>query len=239
MSTLIETVENVEKSDHKTEKEAASMLTGGALMVYGIMRRDLVGLLCTAGGAGMIASCAAKKTVGSWAALTSLERIPLPMLGSTSRKIKCKRSVTIAKPIDEVYQFLTNPENFAQFMSSVDLVEQEQNNIWKWTAKNLAGGEMSWETRLEKNDVNKEFVIESAVDSDAAGTIKVACLPVTKARDPKFGTEVHVELDYYRPNVAAAATLFHLFGKDPAQQLEKDLPALKQLLEVGEIARNS
>jgi len=36
------------------------MLTGGALMVYGLSRRGLVGLLCTAGGAGMIASTAAK-----------------------------------------------------------------------------------------------------------------------------------------------------------------------------------
>jgi uncharacterized membrane protein len=239
MSTTIQTVDEEEKIHTVDEKGTASMLTGGALMVYGLFRRDLVGLLCTAGGAGMIASTAAKKTAGTWAAVTSLERVPLPRLGENhSKKMKCKRAVTIAKPIEEVYEFLSEAENFPRFMQNVNKVETGANDKWLWTVNNLARSEMSWETAVSKNDTGKEIVISSVPDSAFGGTIRFAMQPVHIARNVDAATVLQVELEYFRPNLGVVAPIFHLLGKDPAQQLEIDLAALKQLLEAGEIASN-
>jgi uncharacterized membrane protein len=237
MSTTLQTID---EDGNKIEdvKEGASIIGGGLLMLYGLMRRDLVGVLCTVGGAGMVVSCAAKRTAGTWAAVTSIEKFPIPLLQSKSdKKVKCKRATTIAKPVEEVYQFLSKAENFAQFMQNVYTIRPLADDGYEWHVKSLSGGDLSWKTTLERNDVTKELTFHSLVDSEAGGTVRVTCLPIQKS-NMKDATEVHVELDYHRPNVKVVATIFHLLGKDPAHQMEGDLAALKQLLEAGEIATN-
>jgi uncharacterized membrane protein len=238
MSTTIPVVEEDEKAGFN-EKGTASMLTGGALMVYGLLRRDLVGLLCTAGGAGMIAKTAAKKTAGTWAAVASQERMPLPLIGDRgTRKLKCKRSITISKIIEEIYEFLSNAANYSEFMHNVNKVEAESDSKWIWKVQNLAGSEMSWQTLVNKNEGGKEIVFSSAPDSDFGGTIRFALQPVHIARSVTAATVLQVELEYFRPNIGVVANIFHLLGQDPANQLEIDLAALKQLIESGEIATN-
>jgi uncharacterized membrane protein len=237
MSNSLQLDQNADKADDV--KESASIIGGGLLMIYGIMRRDLIGVLCTIGGAGMILTCAAKRTAGTWTAVTSVEKFPVPLMGNrTEKKIKCKRAITIAKPIDVVFGFLSDPRNYPQFMHDVQTISALADNGYKWQVKNLAGGLISWNTTMVKSDITKEVTFTSQLDAEAGGTIKLTCLPINKARDSKEATEVHVELDYFRPNLKMVATVFHLIGKDPAQQMEADMAALKQLLEAGEIATN-
>lgn len=239
MSTVLQPIEEEEKAQGLIEKGTASMLTGGALIVYGLLRRDLVGLLCTAGGAGMIANSAAKKTASTWAAVTTHERVPLPLLGErSSKKVKCKRAITISRSIEEVYAFLSNADNFATFMQNVNKVEAESDTKWNWNVQNLAKSEICWETVVNKNEAGKEIIFSPSLDSESGGTIRFAMQPVLVARNVFAATVLQVTLEYFRPNIGVMAQAFQLLGQDPAQQLEMDLSALKQLLESGEIASN-
>jgi len=60
-----------------------------------------------------------------------------------------------------------------------------------------------------------------------------------KSAPANRGTEVKIVIEYNPPGGAVTTTLAKLFGEEPEQQIGDDLNRFKQLMEAGEIARNT
>src|SRR5262249_17172101 len=106
---------------------------GGALVAYGAKRRDLLGASCCALGAGFIARGATNKPV---ARLTGV--------GAGHRAVDVQKAINIAAPVEQVFDFWANVENFPHFMSRVREVRHLGEGHSRWIVEGPAGSTVEW-----------------------------------------------------------------------------------------------
>lgn len=151
--------------------------------------------------------------------------------GADAGIIRTKRSVTINRPLEEVYAFWRNFENFPQFMRHLESVTELGDGRSHWVAKAPAGKEVQWEaviTDLRENELISWRSVEGS-DIYNAGTVRFATAPGDR------GTEVRLELEYDPPFGKLGSKVAMLFREEPGQQVQDDLRHFKQVMELGEI----
>ncbi|MGZ4965357.1 MAG: SRPBCC family protein, partial [Limisphaerales bacterium] len=141
-----------------------------------------------------------------------------------------RRSVSIRKSPQELYQFWRNFENLPNFMSHLQSV-QVTGNRSSWVAKGPAGSTVKWDAEIVDDQPNYLIAWQSlpGADVDNWGTIKFE--PAQNGKE----TIVQVELGYTPPAGAMGAIIAKLFGEAPEQTVKEDLRRFKQLMETGEI----
>ena len=189
----------------------AWLLAGGALVSYGVVSRSKLGLGLAAGGGYLLYRGFRGQTA--------------------SGGVYIAKSVTINRPVEEVYRFWRDFENLPRFMRHLKSVEREGGGTWRWTAAAPAKREVQWTARLTEEEPNKHLAWESLEDSDVEHRGWVDFVPAPGNR----GTEVHVRLEFEPPGGAVGRAFAMLFGEDPEQQIREDLRRFKALLEAGEI----
>jgi len=192
-----------------------SVISGGALALYGLGR--LLGNKKVSGG---IMAAAGSALV--YRGVTS-ERSMEP--------VHVERGFTIMKPIDEVYRFWRNFENFPKFMSHLDSVVVTGDRWSHWVARGPLGTTASWHAEIVDEAPNQHIVWRSKPDSmiDTRGSVQFRQAPGDR------GTELFVAMDYRPPIGKVGDALFTLFGHSAEQKIREDLRHMKQLLEAGEI----
>jgi len=147
-----------------------------------------------------------------------------------SSGVRVERAATINRPIEEVYNFWRNFQNFPRFMRHVESVEILGERFSRWRAKGPAGMTVEWEAEMieDRDDWIAWRSMEGA-DVQNSGSVRFQRAPGVR------GTEVRVQLEYYPPAGALGRGIAWLFGEEPAQQIADDLRRAKQLLETGEI----
>jgi uncharacterized membrane protein len=145
--------------------------------------------------------------------------------------IQLQKSVTINHPVEEVYRFWHDFENFPRFMKHVETVQPVGPNRWHWKAKAPVGSSVEWDAEVTEDLPNKMIAWRSVegADVDNAGTVNF--IPAPGGR----GTIVRVQMHYKPPGGKAGALIAKLLGENPEQQLDEDLRRFKQLIETGEI----
>jgi uncharacterized membrane protein len=142
------------------------------------------------------------------------------------RGVHVRDTVTIARPVEEVYSFWRELSNLPRFMSHVESVEVLDRTRSRWTVKGPAGSSVSWEAHVI-NEIPNELIAWSSVgDADVVSAGSVHFKPT-----PSGGTRVIVHLQYSPPAGKLGAWVATLFGEDPAQQISEDLQRLKACLE--------
>ena len=68
-------------------------------------------------------------------------------LGGTAGVI-VEESVTINRPISELYRFWRNLENLPRFMSHLESVERITDTLSRWRAKGPAGSDVEWNAEI-------------------------------------------------------------------------------------------
>jgi uncharacterized membrane protein len=145
--------------------------------------------------------------------------------------VRVDKSITIARPPHEVYQFWRDLSNLARFMKNVESVTQLDGNRSHWVVKAPAGRTVEWDAVIH-NEIEGEMIAWRSLPGarvDNAGSVWFKEAPAGR------GTEVKVELQYNPPAGALGAVVASLWGKEPGQQIQEDLHRLKQLMEAGEI----
>lgn len=142
-----------------------------------------------------------------------------------------ERVTTVSRPIEDVYQFWKNFENFPRFMRHLESVQVTGDRRSRWCAKGPAGMRVEWEAETIRDDENEWIAWRSLEGSDVRNSGSVRFVPAPGAR----GTEVRVRLQYTPPAGALGRGLAWLFGEEPDQQVHEDLHRFKQLMETGEI----
>ena len=145
--------------------------------------------------------------------------------------IRTRRSVTVNRPVADVYAFWRNFENFPQFMRHLVTVTDIGDGRSHWVAKAPAGREVQWEARITEERENELLAWQSTEGAEVPNSGTVTFRPAPGGR----GTEVHVQLEYDPPFGKLGSKMAMMFREEPGQQVQDDLRHFKQVMEIGEI----
>ena len=211
-----------------------SLVIGGCLLAYGLVRRSLGGVLLGAVGAellyrGVTSYCPVNSVLGVNRAPGDHNPNATILHGAG---IKIDKSVTINKPVDEIYAFWRGLERLPQFMRHLVAVTPIDDNRSHWVAKAPAGRTVEWDAEIINEIPNELIAWRSVGDTDIPNAGSVRFRPAVGGR----GTVVRVEMAYDPPTGIAGAMAAKLWGEEPATQVDDDLRHLKQIMEAGEVA---
>jgi uncharacterized membrane protein len=145
--------------------------------------------------------------------------------------IRTKRSVTVNRPVEEIYAFWRNFENLPQFMRHLESVTVTSDKLSHWVAKAPAHKSVEWEAELTEDRPNELIAWRSLPGSSVynAGEVQFARAPGNR------GTELRVTIEYDPPFGKLGSKIAMLWREEPGQQVADDLRHFKQVMETGEI----
>lgn len=145
--------------------------------------------------------------------------------------VRTKRSITVNRPVEEVYGFWRNFENLPRFMRHLESVTVQGERRSHWVAKAPAGKTVEWDAEMVEDRENELISWRSLPGADVynAGEVRFNRAPGGR------GTEVRVTLEYHPPLGKLGSKVAMLFREEPGQQVADDLRHFKQVLETGEI----
>jgi uncharacterized membrane protein len=149
--------------------------------------------------------------------------------------IKVEESVTINRPVLEVYRFWRNFENLPRFMDHLESVTVSDDTHSHWVAKGPAGTRVEWDA-IVHNEVEDELIAWRSLpgaEVNNAGSVHFTPTP------DGSGTDVRVVLSYEPPAGKLGAAVAKLLGEEPSQQVADDLRRFKQVLESGDVLAGS
>jgi uncharacterized membrane protein len=196
------------------------LLAGGGglfMILWGNMRRGLIGRVITMAGWGTL--------------LRSLTNLPVKNLfGQTEerRVINVQRSMRFQVPVEKIYSFWSNFENFQHVMPHVKEVRKTGNNLYHWVAEGPVGIPIEWDARVTEQEENQVIAWESTKDSQLPTSGRVNF----KAVDDNT-TQVDFHLFYNPPAGAFGHAVASLFGTDPESDMIDLFVRLKSLMTEG------
>jgi uncharacterized membrane protein len=199
---------------------AARALVGAAgstLAVWGIARRGVsgaaIGFLGAAALARSISNKEMKRLVG---------------VGSGRRAVDIRKTMIINCPVERVFEFWANYDNFPKFMSHLKEVRDLGSGRSHWVAVGPAGIPVEWDASVTKLKPNELLAWKSDPGSrvDNSGIVRFE-------GNPDGTTRLEIRIWYNPPAGAMGHVVARIFGADPERAMSDDLTRLKSLLEVG------
>src|SRR6266851_1973994 len=137
----------------------ASIAVGAGLAAYGLSRLKSNGWGYAGLGAlmlrrGVTAHCDLYEAIGINTAGTA-DDTRAALRGP--RGVNVLVSVTINRPIEQLYRFWRNLENLPQFMRHLESVEKVTDTISHWRAKGPAGTVVEWDAEIF-NEIPSELI---------------------------------------------------------------------------------
>jgi uncharacterized membrane protein len=159
-------------------------------------------------------------------AALALRKTPL---GRAPEGVQVRKTITVNRPVEEVYRFFRHFENLPKFMMHLESVSSSGRTS-HWKARGPAHVGVEWDAEIVQ-DIPGELIAWRSTTGSVAnqGAVRFRVAPGNR------GTEVHVHLRYDPPLGEAGATLAKLFGQEPGQQIAGDLRRFKQLMETGSV----
>jgi len=228
--------ERTEDTNISERERWASLVGGGSLVAYGLVKRNLSGFALAAIGGGLMLRGASGhcemyeaigvSTAGRGRAAGTGRHVSVPYeLG-----IRVDHSILVKKPIQEVYQFWRNLENLPRFMNHLKSVEVQSNKKSRWVARGPVGFDVEWDAEII-NEVPEKVIgwrsLEGS-DVDNAGSVRF--------EQVGNGTKVSVSLQYNPPAGELGAAVAKLFGEDPRKQVKEDMARFRELMETGRMS---
>ncbi len=187
--------------------------TGGGLTVYSLAKRDAVGVAAGIVGMGLLARASANKQFKQ-------------IVGTHA--IHIQKTMTIHAPVEEVFEFWSNYQNFPRFMRHIREVVDLGNGHSRWVAEGPAGTRVSWEAEIVERVPNQVLAWRSKPGSAIVNGGRVRFEP-----GPDNSTRIQVQMRYLPPAGTVGHLVASLFGVDPKQEMDDDFVRLKSLLEQG------
>jgi uncharacterized membrane protein len=154
-----------------------------------------------------------------------------PELQDGAVTVQVKKSITINRTPEELYQFWHEFQNLPHFMNDLESVQITGEKRSHWVAKGPAGKRIEWDAEITEDRPNELIAWRSLEGSQVENSGSVRFEP---ARG-KPGTVVRVEIEYRPPAGLLGVTVAKLLGAEPKQQLHENLHRFRQLMETGEI----
>ena len=198
---------------------AARLLAGslGTLLVLrGLARGGLPGMTRSVLGGALMAR-----------ALSNVDLATLVGLGDAENGIEAQKTISVDAPIEQVYAFWSDYQNFPYFMRHVRHV-RVQGEESSWIVDGPAGVPVEWRSRVVRRIPNSLIEWRSNADSPVKheGAVRFDRLG-------ERGTRVSVRVCYLPPAGALGHAVATMFGADPKTEMDDDLMRMKSMLETG------
>jgi uncharacterized membrane protein len=220
----------------KTER-LVSGLAAAAVAVVALRRKRLRPLFLPIAGTlisrAVTGRCPINRAIGR----NSARKDRVSPIASVHRGegIKVEKSVTVNRPVQDVYRFWRNFENLPRFMDHLEAVSVIDETRSHWVAKAPAGTKVEWDAAIHNEIENELIAWRSLPGSDVNHAGSVHFTPVGNGNR----TEVLVVLSYEPPAGSLGAVVAKLMGEEPSKQIEDDLRRFKQVVEAAEAVGNS
>lgn len=147
------------------------------------------------------------------------------------RGVHVIESMTISRPIDEVYARWRAFEELPKTLSHLDQVEVISPTRSRWSVHTSLAA-VSWEAEIIEDQPNALISWRSTEDSivQCAGSVRM------KPMDERKATELLVNLRYDVIGARWVAWLESWWGSSPDEVIREDLRRFKQQMETGELA---
>ena len=195
---------------------------GTALGIYGVWRGGVRGTAAGMAGVGLLAR-----------SLTNMEFKRLLGTQPDCRCIDVRKTINISAPVERVYEFWSNYENFPRFMSHLREVRETAPGRSHWIAKGPGGATVEWDA-----DITQVIPKQLLAWKSLPGSVVENTGSVRFDQNGNGGTRLTIQLSYQPPAGAMGHALAKLFGADPKQAMDEDLIRLKSLLEIGKTRLN-
>jgi uncharacterized membrane protein len=145
---------------------------------------------------------------------------------------RVEKSIRVAAPVDRVYRFWRNFENFPKFMEHVKEVRllDPDGKTSHWVIEGPLGAQAEFNARLTQDDPNRSIGWNS-IDGNMGSTGNVTFT------DMQDNTLVHVVMQWYDPPGGAVGEAASKLLQDPEEMLEDDLHRFKETVETGAASR--
>jgi uncharacterized membrane protein len=142
------------------------------------------------------------------------------------------RSITINRPIEELYQFWHDPARMPEVFQYVESIQMAEDNHSHWTLKLPANQKAEFDVEVYTDTPNEVISWRSLPESQMqiAGSIRFRSAPGDR------GTEVQLTIEFVPPGGALGKTILKLLGEAPQQYVGQFLREFKQIMETGEKA---
>ena len=139
------------------------------------------------------------------------------------------KSVVVKAPVEQVFTFWKNFENFPRFMENIESIHVTGQDLTHWKSKGPLGTHVEWDAKTTSVQENKKISWQST-----EGTIETHG-SVTFEDTGSGQTKVTVGLEYTPPAGILGETVAKIFS-DPEDQLEEDLGRFKKVAESSDFA---
>lgn len=192
-------------TDGMPERRLAEIATGGLGVVWGLARGGLVGAGALVAGASLVAHALVPRQDGI---------------------IRVQKTLTIRRPLEEVFAFFARFENYPRFMQHV-LDVRRDGERWHWRVAGPAGVPVAWDAQILELVENRKIVWRSVEGSMIEHHGEVHFERVGDA------TRISVHMAYHPPGGAVTHAVAAFLQGDPKTLMDDDLLRLKSLLEQG------
>lgn len=149
-------------------------------------------------------------------------------IGDGPGAVHIDKTIHLDAPVEEVYAFWANFENFPRFMSHLKEVRDLGNGRSRWVAAGPAGVSIPWEADITEQIPNLLLSWKSVPGSMvcSTGTVRFDL-------EPEGGSRVTIRMSYTPPAGVFGHMVASLFGVDPKHEIDDDMVRLKSLIETG------
>jgi uncharacterized membrane protein len=194
---------------------------GTGLAVWGARRHGIAG--------------AAARFAGTALAVRGLTNLPARRLTGVAagrRAVTVQKAITVQAPVERVFEFFTQWENWPRWMSHVREVRVTSTTgdevRTHWVVDGPAGTTVRWDavtTALDPNELIAWKSVEGSVIEHAG---------VTRFTPTADGaTTIDIKMSYNPPAGALGHAVATILGRDPKHQMDDDLARLKTTIETG------
>ena len=141
------------------------------------------------------------------------------------------RTVTINRPVGELFSYFRDFANLATFMENVERIDVLDDRRSHWVVKAPGGKTVEWTSVVTEEAPNSFIAWASEEGAEIPNSGRV---DFRDAGDR--GTVVSATILYDPPAGTIGKLVAKIFQREPAIQARRDLRRFKQLMEAGEIA---
>ncbi len=142
-------------------------------------------------------------------------------------------SVTVHRPVEEVFRFYRDFQNLPRFLGDVMDIEQIGPATSRWTIQGPLGIRVNWTMKVTEVRTNALIRYQTVTLPLLRTSWEIQFAPGSQAGETEIREVMKVPLG--RPGRAALA----LLGKFPAEEVAANLHRLKQIMETGRVTDTS
>ncbi len=149
-------------------------------------------------------------------------------IGAGRRAVTVHKIINVAAPVEEVFAFWSDYQNFPRFMSNVRDVKITGEKRSHWVVAGPAGATVEWNAVITDYVPNQSFgwKTEPASPIQHAGIVRFE-------RNEDEGTRIDIKMSYNPVSGALGHAVAAIFCADPRTEMDQDLARMKTMIETG------